>query len=195
MAIMLITHDLGVVAELADRVVVMYAGRVVEEAPVEALFADPQHPYTLGLLGSIPQLGSDDDERLAAIEGMVPQSLRPAAGLPLHPALPARRCTLPARGSRRCVEITPGQRSRLLEGAARAGPACRRARHMSAPLLEVADLTKHFPVSAASCSQRAVGAVQAVDGLSFDAATAARRWRWSANPAAASPPPAAWCCA
>ena len=59
MAIMLITHDLGVVAELATASIVMYAGRIVEEAPVDALFADPQHPYTLGLLGSIPRLDSE----------------------------------------------------------------------------------------------------------------------------------------
>ena len=70
-AIMLITHDLGVIAELADEVVVMYAGRVVERASVAALFAQPQHPYTIGLLGSIPKLHLDQD-RLAAIEGQVP---------------------------------------------------------------------------------------------------------------------------
>ena len=62
-AILLITHDLAVIAENAHRVAVMYAGRIVEEAPVGLLFADPQHPYTLGLLGSIPRLGSDGDER------------------------------------------------------------------------------------------------------------------------------------
>jgi len=55
-AIILITHDLGVIAEVADDVAVMYAGRIVERAPVHALFAQPQHPYTIGLLGSIPQL-------------------------------------------------------------------------------------------------------------------------------------------
>ncbi len=70
-AIMLITHDLGVIAELADEVVVMYAGRIVERASVEQLFAQPQHPYTIGLLGSIPKLHLVQD-RLAAIEGQVP---------------------------------------------------------------------------------------------------------------------------
>ena len=70
-AIVLITHDLGVVAEMADRVVVMYAGQVVEQAPVRALFAMPQHPYTVGLMGAIPGLATDGD-RLAAIDGMVP---------------------------------------------------------------------------------------------------------------------------
>src|SRR5438034_4493834 len=70
-AIILITHDLGVVAEVADDVVVMYAGKIVERAPVVALFGEPQHPYTVGLLGSIPQLHLDQP-RLAAIEGQVP---------------------------------------------------------------------------------------------------------------------------
>ena len=70
-AIVLITHDLGVVAEVADEVAVMYAGRIVEQAPVEALFEKPQHPYTVGLLGSIPRLDAQR-ERLASIEGQVP---------------------------------------------------------------------------------------------------------------------------
>src|SRR5204863_9367579 len=70
-AIILITHDLGVVAELADDVAVMYAGRIVEHASVARLFAQPQHPYTVGLLGSIPRLHLEQD-RLAAIEGQVP---------------------------------------------------------------------------------------------------------------------------
>ena len=74
-AIMLITHDLGVVAEVADQVVVMYAGRKVEEAPVADLFANPRHPYTQGLLGAVPKLGSSlagTTERLAEIPGLVP---------------------------------------------------------------------------------------------------------------------------
>ncbi len=78
-AIILITHDLGVVAEVADEVVVMYAGRVVEQAPVRALFGEPQHPYTVGLLGSIPRLYGEP-RRLAAIEGQVPSPSRMPAG-------------------------------------------------------------------------------------------------------------------
>jgi peptide/nickel transport system ATP-binding protein len=78
-AIMLITHDLGVVAEVADDVVVMYAGRVVEQAPVQALFDTPQHPYTVGLLGSIPRLDGAQ-VRLAAIRGQVPNPLRMPVG-------------------------------------------------------------------------------------------------------------------
>ena len=86
-AIILITHDLGVVAELADDVAVMYAGRVVERAKVADLFAQPQHPYTIGLLGSIPRLDVEQD-RLAAIEGQVPNPLAPAAGCRFHPRCP-----------------------------------------------------------------------------------------------------------
>jgi peptide/nickel transport system ATP-binding protein len=78
-AIILITHDLGVVAEVADEVVVMYAGRVVERAPVRALFREPQHPYTVGLLGSIPRLHGEP-RRLAAIDGQVPDPLAMPAG-------------------------------------------------------------------------------------------------------------------
>jgi peptide/nickel transport system ATP-binding protein len=70
-AIVLITHDLGVVAEMADRVLVMYAGQVVEEGPVAAIFAMPQHPYTVGLMGAMPALAAAR-ARLAAIDGMVP---------------------------------------------------------------------------------------------------------------------------
>jgi oligopeptide/dipeptide ABC transporter ATP-binding protein len=86
-AIMLITHDLGVIAELAEEVVVMYAGKVVERAGVAALFADPQHPYTVGLLGSIPKL-LGEQHRLATIEGMVPSPLDLPQGCPFHPRCP-----------------------------------------------------------------------------------------------------------
>ncbi len=86
-AIMLITHDLGVIAELADEVVVMYAGRVVERASVANLFAEPQHPYTIGLLGSIPKLHLKQD-RLAAIEGQVPTPMTLMAGCRFAPRCP-----------------------------------------------------------------------------------------------------------
>jgi peptide/nickel transport system ATP-binding protein len=78
-AIVLITHDLGVVAEVADDVVVMYSGRIVERAPVARLFAEPQHPYTVGLLGSMPRLHGQAT-RLAAIQGQVPNPLARPAG-------------------------------------------------------------------------------------------------------------------
>ena len=83
-AIMLITHDLGVVAEMAERVVVMYAGRKVEEAPVREIFARPLHPYTRGLIGAVPMLGSSLVDgprgRLAEIQGLVPSLRKPIIG-------------------------------------------------------------------------------------------------------------------
>ena len=78
-AIILITHDLGVVAEICDEVAVMYAGEIVERASVDELFANPQHPYTVGLLGSIPRLGRQTSH-LATIEGMVPNMANPPPG-------------------------------------------------------------------------------------------------------------------
>jgi peptide/nickel transport system ATP-binding protein len=92
-AIILITHDLGVVAEVCDEVVVMYAGQVVERAPVEVLFRFPQHPYTVGLLGSLPRLAEKRD-RLAAIEGAVPNMTNPPQGCRFQSRCPFRieRC-------------------------------------------------------------------------------------------------------
>jgi peptide/nickel transport system ATP-binding protein len=84
MAIVLITHDLGVVAGMADEVAVMYAGRVVERAPVAAIFDDPQHPYTLGLLGSMPRI-EEERSRLLVIEGSLPPPGQVPAGCRFHP--------------------------------------------------------------------------------------------------------------
>jgi len=89
MAIMMITHNLGVVANVADDVVVMYLGQVVEAAPVESLFANPSHPYTKALLRSIPRLGKKRKEQLASIEGAVPDAYNIPPGCPFHP-----RCSL-----------------------------------------------------------------------------------------------------
>jgi peptide/nickel transport system permease protein len=87
MAVILVTHDLGVIADLCSRVVVMYAGQVVEEASVEELFARPQHPYTEGLLAAIPQV-AEHDERLMAIPGVVPDPAEMPTGCRFHPRCP-----------------------------------------------------------------------------------------------------------
>ena len=84
-ALILITHDLGVVARYADRVVVMYAGRVVESAPAEELYARPRHPYTRGLMASVPRLHSDTGERLIPIEGQPPDLSRMPVGCAFAP--------------------------------------------------------------------------------------------------------------
>ncbi len=85
MAVILITHDLGVVAGLADRVAVMYGGRIVEQSPAGALFADPRMPYTIGLLGSIPRLDRPDDRRLTPIRGRPPEAAGQAVGCRFAP--------------------------------------------------------------------------------------------------------------
>jgi len=90
MAIMLITHDLGVIAEMAEHVVVMYLGQVVESAPVDDIFHAPKHPYTQALLQSIPHIRSQARERLASITGSVPHPYARPAGCPFHPRCPAR---------------------------------------------------------------------------------------------------------
>ena len=87
MAIILITHDLGVVAQIADEVAVMYAGRIVERAPVAEIFSDAQHPYTIGLMGSMPRM-EEDVARLVAIDGMVPPLFRLPQGCRFNPRCP-----------------------------------------------------------------------------------------------------------
>ncbi|MGN6867885.1 MAG: ABC transporter ATP-binding protein [Solirubrobacteraceae bacterium] len=93
--IILVTHDLGVVADIADRIVVMYAGRVVEQGTLDEIFYDPQHPYTWGLLGSITRIDRDRSQRLPAIPGLPPSLLRPPKGCHFRPRCPHAfaRCT------------------------------------------------------------------------------------------------------
>jgi ABC-type glutathione transport system ATPase component len=184
-AIVIITHDLGVVAEVAERVIVMYAGRKVEEASVGKLFRAPRHPYTQGLLGSMPKLGSSltgDETRLQEIPGLVPSLkrkhrwLRLRQPLPLHDRpVPGRRPGAGGEGRR------PRRRLPLRAQGSR--------RRMSTPILEVNDLKKHFPIRGGFFGGT-TGHVYAVDGVSFSIGRRARRCRWSASPAAASPPSA-----
>ena len=100
MAVIMITHDLGVVAEVADRVKVMYAGRVVESGTLEQIFYDPQHPYTWGLLGSLTRIDRPRTARLAQIAGQPPSLIAPARGLSLPRPLPARLRPLHRRARR-----------------------------------------------------------------------------------------------
>lgn len=103
MAVLLITHDLGVVSEAADRVIVMYCGQIVEEADVNSLFAEPLHPYTLGLLNSIPRLEDESSEPLYMIKGMVPDPLHMPTGCPF-----SDRCD-------RCMERCRQEMPQLIE--------------------------------------------------------------------------------
>ena len=125
-SIILITHDMGVVSEIAERVVVMYAGSVVEEGPKAAVFRDPQHPYTWGLLGSIPRVGTRV-RRLAAIPGLPPSLLAPPEGCRFAPRCPHRfeRCSVRpelaervAPGHADACHLDPAVRPALRAGSA-----------------------------------------------------------------------------
>ena len=110
MAIVMITHNLGVVAGLCSRVLVMYAGRIVEEGPVEQIFESPQHPYTWALLSSVPRVDADRRSRLRSIEGLPPDLISPPPGCRFHPRCPfaLERCF---RDEPRLEEVGPGQRA------------------------------------------------------------------------------------
>jgi len=88
MAILLITHNLGVIAEMCDEVAVMYLGRVVERGPVDAIFHDPKHPYTRALLRSMPSIKARVRSRLPVIEGSIPHPYNRPSGCPFHPRCP-----------------------------------------------------------------------------------------------------------
>jgi peptide/nickel transport system ATP-binding protein/oligopeptide transport system ATP-binding protein len=109
LGVILITHDLGVIAKMADRVAVMYAGRIVEEGPVDAIFEDPRHPYTIGLKSSIPRLDGDRGASLLPIPGMPPSMDKLPPGCPFHP-----RC---AHAVAVCKEVYPEEREIPGEGA------------------------------------------------------------------------------
>jgi oligopeptide/dipeptide ABC transporter ATP-binding protein len=191
MAILLITHDLGVVAELADEVVVMYAGKIVESAPVRPLFADPQHPYTIGLLGSIPRL---DVARACWPPSRARCPARPTSrpGCRFAPRCPFADAAACRQPRRRCASWAPATRwpaGRRRSKRWEAGGAPQA--HAGA---EVRGLVKHFPVKRGA-SSAAPWARCARSTASASTSPAARRWRWWANPAAARAPPAGWCCA
>jgi peptide/nickel transport system ATP-binding protein len=113
MGVLLITHDLGVVSEVADRVVVMYCGQVVEQSPVTELFEEPLHPYTLGLLESIPRIEDDEDERLYQIRGQVPNPLHMPPGCPF-----SDRCD-------QCMDVCRERRPELKDAPGHPGRSVR----------------------------------------------------------------------
>jgi oligopeptide/dipeptide ABC transporter ATP-binding protein len=186
-----------VVAEVADDVAVMYAGKIVERAPVQAMFAEPQHPYTVGLLGSIPRLD------VAAGRGSPPSKARCPT-----PAAPAG-CRFADRCPFAVAKCRPRKPPLMEVGAGHARPAgarrsipmrwcriapsLRRLRMSVAPCEALKGLVKHFPVRRGLFG-RVSGQVQAVDGVDLQLPPA-RRWAWSASRAAASRRWAGWCCA
>ena len=168
-SVVLITHDLGVVAEMAHRVAVMYGGQIVEEAPVEALFADPKHPYTRGLLGSIPVIGVRHDE-LTVIPGRVPTLVDPPPGCRFAERCPSAwtRCTTATPA---LVELDDGTPRALLPPQRRrpkrlpvtlAGRARRDTRSSKAR-----GIVKTFPLRGGTLG-RVQGGVRAVDHVDLD---------------------------
>ena len=136
----MITHDLGVVAEVAQQVAVMYAGQVVEQGSVEAIFADPQHPYTIGLMGSIPSLGTQG--QLSTIPGTVPlpESMPQGCRFATRCPFAQSRCHDENRSSPRSARAIRSPAS-----ACRSNTTLPRRDRMTTPILEARDLSKLFP--------------------------------------------------
>jgi len=112
MSVLIITHDLGVIAETASEVAVMYLGRIVEHAPVKELFDSPKHPYTQGLMASVPRLGTGGRTRLASIPGSVPDAFSIPRGCPFHPRCTQRmRDVCDAGPVPPLAEVSPGHRA------------------------------------------------------------------------------------
>ena len=157
MAIMLITHNMGVIAEAADRVIVMYAGRIVEEAPVATLFDDPRHPYTRGLLECVPSLATER-ERLIAIPRHAAGTGPPPARLPLCPALPLRH-----------PRVRVGHPA--LDTAGRRPHGClhpyRGTNRRMTALIEASGVSKHYPVETGGFLRRTTTPLRAVDTVSL----------------------------
>jgi peptide/nickel transport system ATP-binding protein len=179
MSMLLITHDMGVIAGRADRVVVMYAGRIVESAATADLFSESRHPYTEALLGSIPKLDQDKSQRLGSIPGLPPDLSRPPSGcrFAARCEYATSRCrdedpTLEAGDSNHlyaCFHPRPVQHpiDRLQAVLTITNPEKRTiADHGVRPLLELTDVQKEFPVGG-GVLQRRLGSVKAVSGVSL----------------------------
>ena len=185
MSVIFITHDLGVIAELCHEVVVMYAGKVAETGPIREIFHNPRHPYTRGLLSSIPTLDSPHKQPLRIIEGIVPSLDDLPAGCRFENRCPHARAICSdgaaAAGGRRAGAFCQllfcgrtrslGERFRAGEtGVNNQGPGAPDANvekgDMTNPLLAVEDLKMYFPVYG-GVMRRKIAQVFAVDGVSF----------------------------
>ncbi len=195
MAIIFITHDLGVIAEIADDVAVMYLGRVVEEAPVDEIFHAPQHPYTRALLTSMPNIYSQSRARLPSIQGSIPHPLNRPRGCAFHPRCPSympgvceqREPTLLELNAQQRVScflydqdgsvvkaaptaveasVNGDRQPAIPTAAATVQQTEKRLIQAGRPLLEVKHLIKYFPIQKGFL-RRVVGHVRAVDDISF----------------------------
>jgi peptide/nickel transport system ATP-binding protein len=177
--VLIITHDLGVVAEFADRALVMYAGRAVETADVDVLYRDRRMPYTAGLLGSVPRLDAAQGARLVPIPGAPPSAAALPPGCPFAP-----RCPLAVDDCRAAepelLEITPSHRAACIRTDQVAGRSAAQIYGISteppaaAPaadvpvVLRVRDLVQTYKLTKGVVFRRQIGEVRAVDGVSFE---------------------------
>jgi peptide/nickel transport system ATP-binding protein len=176
--VLIITHDLGVVAEFADRALVMYAGRAVEVAPVATLYAHRQMPYTAGLLGSVPRLEAPQGTRLVPIPGAPPSLAALPEGCPFAPRCPlaidACRTAEPELRSvatdhtAACIRTdqVSGRTAAEIYGVSTAPPEG--AASSGEVVLRVTDLTKTFKLTKGVVFRREIGEIRAVDGISFE---------------------------
>ena len=177
--VLIITHDLGVVAEFADRALVMYAGRAVETAGVRELYADRRMPYTAGLLGSVPRLDAPRGERLVPIPGAPPSLVTLPDGCPFAP-----RCPLAIEQCRQSepalTPVAPGHAAACIRSDQVTGRSAAEIYGVaiepptvdddseSEPVVRVRDLSKTFSLTKGVVFRRRIGEVRAVDGISFE---------------------------
>ena len=189
-ATIMITHDLGVVAGMADDILVMYAGKPVEIAKAEDLYKHPSHPYTIGLLGAVPRVDRSEKVSLVPIEGTPPNLINPVTACSFRP-----RCPIAKSGGQCCQDSNGEPDLQLLEGVGEGHySSCTISQELvgktadelypvpeppvskydgipreeRAPVLEVRNVKKHFPLMKGALIKRRVGTVKAVNGLSFD---------------------------
>jgi peptide/nickel transport system ATP-binding protein len=177
MATLLVTHDMGVVAGRADRISVMYAGRIVETASTEGIFGAMRHPYTQALLGSIPKLSQDNTKVLVSIPGRPPDLTNPPTGCRFAPRCPratdqCRAQEPPLTGKDpehlfACWHPVDGPVTALPEIAVHPRSSVDPARAANGHLLEIADVVREYPVTAGAILQRKVNSVKAVSGVSL----------------------------
>jgi peptide/nickel transport system ATP-binding protein len=184
-AIVMITHDLGIIAGFADRVMVMYAGKPVETAPVDDLFYRPRMPYTLGLLGSLPRLDRGARQPLTPVEGSPPSLVHLPPGCPFAPRCPMRidlcvdeepaleQTSLPHHHAacHRWREIDAedlGPTDVFPAVVADTAEVARLPRESRDVVLAVDGLVRHFPLTRGAVFRRMIGTVRAVDGISFE---------------------------
>lgn len=184
-AVVMITHDLGVVAGMADDIMVMYAGRPVETGGVDDIYYNPRMPYTMGLLGAVPRVDVAEKTSLVPIEGMPPNLLHQPTGCSFAPRCPL--ASEPCRAGEPPLSAVPGStrhRAACIKSeslgadvdaqdvfAAPPVPVSRfdaMPREERSAVLELKDIRKHFPLTKGALLKRRIGTVKAVDGISFD---------------------------